>query len=1271
MWGRGVRSGFSAALILLVALCACARADDEIPGAEIIRFRNYGTEQGLSQASATVLAQDPTGFIWIGTQDGLNRFDGYEFRVFRHSRADPWSISDSSVTALAVASDGTLWVGTEAGGLSRYDPRLDRFEPFRLGPNREGTLASNGITALLLDHRDRLWVASTAAKLQWYDPVAHAFTDTPIGTQPRFGLVRALAEQSDGSILIGAHEGFWRCDGGAAQLEEIRYDPGRPLDVFALATDAEGGVWVSSAATGLYHFSAELKPLAHYFRGADAAHDLPDDELRGLQFDGSGHLWIAAKAGGLLQLDAASGRLNHYRHDDAQSMSIAANRQQSVLIGRDGLIWAGSWNNGISVHDPRTEIFANLMPVSGDPRTLPTRPVIAMAADSDDTLWFGLDEGGGLVHFDPSRGVVAHFVHDPAKADSLPENLIEYMKFARDGSLWLATAGSGLSRLAPGQTTFVHYRHDAGKDGSLATNDLQTLLEDRDGTLWIGTSGKGIDELCSGCQRFRHHAPDPEDPGAVGEGIVTSMLITHGGVFWIGLDPGGLDRFDRVHDRFEHFRASPTDPESLSADNVDALFDDPHGDLWIGTQGGGLNHLPAEAEEPLRFEVIGSAEGLAADAVGNIVGDHAGRLWLSTTRGISRIERSTRHIVNFGPRDGAQEQGYIFNSAAVLQDGRIAFGGFGGVTIFDPARAKLAAPPQPILLDVLLNNQPVALRWRDSGSPLRTEPWLAHDRAEFDFTQNNISFKFGALGFGDPESIEFAYLLEGHDRDWIRSGPLRLATYTDLHSGDYRLRVRARRDGDMWSVHEAVLGVHVSPAPWLSPLAFAAYAAAAALLALIVFWRAREGHLRQLRAQDAIRASEERLKYALWGSGGELWDYDIASGKLLRENRLEHLRASQEIRDDKGAHYQPYVYPEDWPAFEREMRAHIKGERGHFEASYRTRGLDGELRWLLTRGRVMARDANGRALRMVGTTQDITVLKSAEELLRRLNEELESRVEDRTFDLRKANAELRRALEQLTQTQRQLLESEKMAALGGLVAGVAHEINTPLGVTVTAASHLQEEARRVAGLAAEQRLGAAELEQFRELAEETSQLMLRNLQRADRLIRSFKLIAVDQGTEERRVIDLGAYLNEILVSLGPAVKKTPHRARVECTEEITLETYPGVLYQIVSNLVMNSLTHAFSTDLAGDIVIRAQRAGDLVEISYLDNGRGMDESVRARVFEPFFTTRRGEGGSGLGMHLVYNLVTQVLKGSIRVESSAGEGARFEIFFPLDGNALTR
>ncbi|HZP66127.1 MAG TPA: two-component regulator propeller domain-containing protein [Rudaea sp.] len=1246
--------------------CAHAQSNGDVPGVETVRFRSYGNEQGLSQPTALAMTQDSAGFLWIGTQDGLNRFDGYSFKVYKHDRADAWSLADNHVYALAPDRDGSLWIGTQTGGLDRYDPALDRFERYAADPARSDALGSDYVTALLVDRSGRLWVATTAARLQWLDRATNRFRETPLGARQEFAEVRALAEEADGSVLIGARKGLWRCDPDATQMRELRYDSAHALDVQAIALAKNGDLWVSSTDAGLFHFGADGSPLAHYGREADAAHALPDNEVRGLGFDELGRLWIATKNSGLLRLDPDRGSLGVYRHDAAEPQSVANNRQQTVFVDRDGVIWAGSWNNGISMHDPRTEAFARLKSVRGDAHTLPSRSVSTVLANPDGTMWVAVSEGAELVKFDPRSGVVARLVHEAAVPDSAPARLVEDMKRTRDGSVWFATAGDGLARLPADSSRFIHFHHADADPGSIASDDLLYLFEDRAGTLWVGTADSGLDELCEGCTRFRHHRHDPSRLDSIGSGPVDSMLEAADGTFWVALRPGGLEHYDPAQDRFEHITARLDDPASLSNNTVTMLMQDSHGGIWVGTQGGGLDRMIPGTEASPRFDVIDSSSGLPSDAIGSIVEDASGKLWLSTTVGISRLDPATRHVINFGGREGALAAGYFINAWTRLNDGRIVFAGPTGATVFDPAAVSLPPAPRPIITDVLLNNRPIQLRWRDAKSPVQSSPWLARDRVVFDYRQDYVSFEFSAFGFGDPESVEYSYLLEGHDANWIgASTKVRYATYTDLPRGDYRLRVRARRDGDAWNPHEAVLDVRVLPPPWTSPLAYFAYALVLLTIAAAAGWRVRVNWRREALAKEAIRASEERLKFALWGSGGELWDVDLRTGTMFRENRLEQLRASHETRAQTLAEYHPYVHPDDLPEFERCVAEHVKGKTAFLEVSYRTPGVDGEWHWLLSRGRVAERAPNGRALRITGTTQDITTLKRAEESLRKLNEELELRVDMRTADLRKANAELRHTLEQLTLAQRQLLESEKMAALGGLVAGVAHEINTPLGVTVTAASHLQEETTRITRLLADGRLSQDDLADFQGTASDSAEIILRNLHRADRLIKSFKLIAVDQTTEERRDIELGAYLNDIMTSLGPALKKTPHKVFIDCPAAVHLDTYPGALYQIVSNLVMNSLMHAFEPGVAGEIRVFAERHGDHVRLTYRDNGKGMSESVCAQIFEPFFTTRRGQGGSGLGMHIVYNLVTQLLKGSIRVESAPGEGARFEILLPIE------
>jgi len=1261
MRDRGIRVCSGAVLVAALFACASLQAETDVPGIFNVRFRNYGVEEGLSQSTAMQIAQDKTGFLWIGTQDGLNRFDGYGFKVYKHVRGDAHSLSDNHVRALAADSDGALWIGTQAGGLNRYDATLDRFDSYLADPAQNNALANNLVTALILDRRGWLWVASAGGKLQWFDRTTRSFLDTPLGMRAPLTGVRAMAEQADGSVLLGTRAGLWVCDANAANMRELQLDPAQSLDIQALTIAPNGEIWASATGAGVYRLAGDGRILGRY-RTAGAEHVLPDDDVRDMKFDGAGRLWLATKAGGLLRVDPNEESVHQFQHDPTDRHSLAGNRQQSVLIDRDGLIWAGSWNDGLSVHDPRTEAFASVRPVAGNSRTLPARPIPAMWRDADDTLWFGMAERGGLVHFDPQAGVVARFATGSGPGE-LPPNVIEWVMRTHDGNLWVATAGGGLQRLSQGEAKFVAYRHDRANPDSLASDDVLSLLEDRSGTLWVGTVDGGLDEMCAGCTQLRHHRHDAKRADSIGDGPIASIFESGDGALWIALRPGGLDRYDRSTDRFEHFRANAQDPAALGNDTITTLMQDSRGALWIGTQGGGLHHLLPASAVP-RFENISTADGLAADAIGCIVEDAAHALWISTTVGVSRYDPVARHVTNFGAQAGAFGQGYFLNSCARLSAGRIVFGGPAGATIIDTGAVQPPPPPRPVLTGVLLDNQLAQLRWRDAKSPLQRAPWDG-GQAVFSHQQSNVGFEFSALEFADPEAIEYAYRLEGLDSDWIpTSAARRYATYTNLASGDYTLRVRARRDGGIWNAQEAKLQVRMLPVPWLSPIALLGYGVALLSIGGWIGWRTRKDLQRQRVAQRAVRASAERLKLALWGNGGEMWDINMKDGTYVQENRIPGLAVGGPGGPRTVHEYRKYIHADDLPGFEHALGAHLKGQADFFEATYRTPDLGGEWRWLLTRGRVVERDANDRALRLVGTTQDISVLKRAEESLRKLNEELESRVEMRTGDLQRANEELRHTLEELKAMQRQLLESEKMAALGGLVAGVAHEINTPLGVTVTAASHLQAEARRIGNLAAANSLTAEAVEQFQIAANESSEIILRNLNRADRLIRSFKQVAVDQSSEERRTIELGAYLNEILISLGPALKKTPHRVHIDCAAPVSLNTYPGAIYQIVSNLLMNSVHHAFAPGQTGDIAIVVKQNGRDVELTCRDNGRGMDENVRARIFEPFFTTRRGEGGSGLGMHVVYNLVTQLLGGRIHVVSTPGAGATFEIVLPL-------
>jgi signal transduction histidine kinase len=409
--------------------------------------------------------------------------------------------------------------------------------------------------------------------------------------------------------------------------------------------------------------------------------------------------------------------------------------------------------------------------------------------------------------------------------------------------------------------------------------------------------------------------------------------------------------------------------------------------------------------------------------------------------------------------------------------------------------------------------------------------------------------------------------------------------------------------------------------------------------------------LEQARA-DLVEV-EKRRKLALWGSGCEFFQADVLADTIQRENLLPGLAVNSKASSLSG--FWKYLHPDDLEQFNVAFVDHAKGRTDFFDVTYRAMHEDGHWVWIQTRSRAVARDANGKVYLLAGTNYDVSDLKRTEFQLSQFAATLEQRVKERTRDLSHALDDLKRA-------QRKLVDTEKMAALGALVAGVAHEINTPLGIGVTAASHLAEQAQQLQRQLADNQLSRGALHTFAETAQQSSDLVLSHLRRASELVRSFKQVAVDQSSEQQRSIELHSYLEDILSSLRPSLKKSKLAIRIDCPKALHCYTYPGAIYQIISNLVLNAVHHAFATH-EGVIVISARADATLLTLSVEDNGAGIAPELRKRVFEPFFTTKRGQGGSGLGLHIVFNLVTQVLHGTIAVSSNTPHGARFVIEVP--------
>ena len=1221
-------------------------------GVEDVRFRTLDLADGLSQPTGRAIAQDTEGFIWVGTQDGLNRFDGRRFVNLRHDPSNPNSLSANHIVDLAADDSGGLWIATQTGGLNYRDPATGRFVRYRHSPDSAEGLASDALLAIALDDAGRVWIETDGGQLQCLDPVGARFLPAltpPDDGQGSFSLLGSI----DDSLLLGRGGRLHAWRPGATTIELLA-DPGPEVERLRAVLATDDRLWVGSDDAGLFEYVRGGRLLKRWHTASEPS-ALLHNQIRSLLADQRGRVWVGTQSG-LARIDPVQRSVRNWGHDPNDPLGLPGSRVVSLLEDREGMIWAGTWTGGLAVFDPQTSAFTLVRNRPDDASSLPGNAAAAVLENPDGSVWVSLLDVGGLARFDLERGLLERYTADPGTPGQLPHRMIGSL-LADGPDLLVGTLGAGLVRFDRDTSRFERVVEAPERDVA-RTAMVENLQRDRNGTLWVSTIGHGLYRRCADCAGFEQFVPNPGDPHAIPGDEVNGVLETSDETLWVALRRYGLSRLDRDSGRFTTF-AAPAG--GLRSSSISGLYESRAGEVWVGTQGGGVHRMDGNGTPP-EFIAIGRPEGLDADAIGEIAEDRDGRIWVSTTAGLSRIDPATLRVENFPFVDGHTGAGFFIGSVDRPSADRVWFGGVRGLVRVDLDAVERQIPEPPtVLTNLLLFNQPV----QPGDHPRLARRLAALDELVLGHDESLVTLEFTAPGtLRHAHSLRYSYRLLGFDRDWVDTPASRaLATYTGLPDGAYRFQVRAGVSPKSWGP-VTDLALRVRPAPWLGPGALAAYAIIALGLLALIGWRVRTGLERRRRAQEQIAASRERLRMALWGSRDELWEADMHQNTLVRENRIDRVSRNDDVARMSLDEFWASVHPDDVADLKRAFADHLRGGTERFEAQFRVRSRHGTWHWMLSRGRVQARDADGRAWLMSGTTRDITGVKRTEEALRHLNEELESRVSERTAELEASNSTLSEALQELKLAQRQLVQTEKMAALGGLVAGIAHEINTPLGIGVTAASHLESEACRARqSLDADAAPAPQTLRGFVAVAAQSSQLILRNLRRADQLVRSFKQVAVDQASEQRRTFEVCAYLDEILLSLHPELKRSPHAVEQTVDGSFVMDSYPGALYQVMVNLIMNSLTHAFADGQAGTLRIDVRGDDEQVVIRYRDDGRGMDKAVADKMFDPFFTTRRGQGGSGLGLHIVYNLVTQIMGGRIEADTAPGQGLAVTLRLP--------
>jgi len=803
-----------ALLLFTIAPNTQAQGGDEPPE---LKFTTLSLEEGLSNLTVLSILQDHLGFIWIGTQGGgLNRYDGYEFKVYQTDSKDETSISANAIWVLLEDSDNNLWVGTSAG-LDLYDPITDSFIHYDADPDDPTKLPDSQLKSLYETSNGTLWVGTEGGGLSKFNRETGEFftyrhDPNNINSLSGNRVLSIYEDRETGLFWLGTElNGVTVFDRETEQFTRYQYDPEDPTTISddsiqSISQDSDGNLWLSTK-DGLNRYDRETDTFIRYFHNPDDPSSLSDNFVWGIHEDKRGRFWIGTR-NGLNLFDPQRERFARYFHDPADPDSMSGNVPAVFYEDKTGTLWFGTEDGGVSRLAGEPPKFTTYRHNPANPHSLSDNFILGVYVDRAGGAWLGTLNG--LSHLDRQRGTFTNYYHDPDNPNSLADNVVRSFVEDPQGGLWIGT-NSALHYFDPPTETFTRYVHDPADPESLGVGLLTGLSLDSRGGIWIGLWEFGIDYFDPQTETFTHYQPDETDPAGLKSHLMPRLVKDPiDDIFWFVDSTGGtgLVRLDAARKTFSNFLLDPEHPGDASLNTVESLYMDDNGQLWVGAQSGLLLFNPA-TEQFIRHYT--KNDGLAHNFVVGIIEDEQGQLWITTKGGLSRFDPQSETFRNYDETDGLQSNQFLFGIAKA-PDGQILLGGVNGLNAFYPDRLQDNPNLPPVVLTGFeLFNQPVAIGAEDS--PLK-QVINATDELTLSYDQSVFTFEFTALNYTLPEKNQYAYMLEGFDDNWrTTTADRRFATYTNLDPGSYTFRVKASNNDGVWNEEGLSLPVTITP-PW-------------------------------------------------------------------------------------------------------------------------------------------------------------------------------------------------------------------------------------------------------------------------------------------------------------------------------------------------------------------------------------------------------------------------------------------------------------------------
>ena len=822
-------------------------------------FTHLTIEQGLSDQRVHAILQDSTGFMWFGTINGLNRYDGYNIVEFRNDPADPRSLSGNWIDDLFEDSSGTIWVATRSG-LNAFDRQTEQFTRYLHDPEDPHSLSSNFVTTIHGDQQGILWIG-TIDGLNRLDPATSAFEvfrHDPNDPRSLSGsAVSSIHEDRSGTIWIGTYGGgLNRFDRATGMFTAYRHDPEDPNSIghdiiFDILEDRSGELWLATDGGGLNRYDRATDSFTAYRHDPDDPHSIGYDQLDCLFEDSAGDLWVGTFGGGLSVLDPDRETFTISRSDSNNPASVSSDSFSDITMDSAGLIWIGTQGGGLDIFSRQRQAFTFYRHDPEVFNSLASDRVWTLYEDDDGVLWIGTMDRG-LDRFDPQSGQVSHYPPDPENPQRLGHPYVTRIERDRMGMLWVGSYGDGLYRLNPDSGDFRAFQHDPSDPLSLSHDTIGDLHIDASGLLWVGTAG-GLNRHDPASGTFTTFPLDPDNHQSSSQDVVWVITEDPRGYLWIGTLGSGLYHLEPDTGQVTHYRHDPNDPTSLSDDTIWSIHIDRSGVLWVGTAGGGLNRFNPDDGS---FSHHREEDGLVSDRIvgiveeGNADSPTAGNLWIVTGKGLSKLDRDRKTFRTYSISDGLPLTEFnrgvlqLRNSDEVLltsNDGMIAFAP-------DTLRDDGYVPPV-VFTGFSLANKPVQI---GADSPLQQAIDLT-DEIKLSHTDDVISFEFAALSYHAPNQNRYRYRLEGFEEEWVEvDSSRRLVTYTNLDPGSYVFRVTGSNGDGVWNEVGREVTLVIAP-PWWETWWFRGgiLLLLAGLVAGGFAWQRQRGRRRerQLRAQ--------------------------------------------------------------------------------------------------------------------------------------------------------------------------------------------------------------------------------------------------------------------------------------------------------------------------------------------------------------------------------------------------------------------------------------